>query len=425
VENAATGFFDKSFLGNTYIQCHTRDNGARDPTVQGLPVGVTWHAGQNWYVVVGQEAVASTTEPGTNGAVWQQFPSYGPGAAAPAWVSGMTWVTGGPYITTNPNARNVFLGCYAEAAQPPIQASSPSMFLGGLLDEVRFSPGSTATWVRAVSGSLRTQRGFIVNAIDGGKMTTLGSRPGGDEPNMIWAHTQNATDWWYTVAESNDVLVMGGPGGGYYKTRNNGGRPQFHPARLYIGTSDGSLDTGRWHATINAIEDLAGVTVARGDMFYFASPSIGDPLGVVCTTAGVGGSTAVFGEFGAIAATAPPPPEDMLDGAGTFDSDSGWTVGSGWAITGGQAVGTSSVGLLSRNAGLTTGANYTLTFDYTMSSGVALRMRSNGVDLGSPGNLAASGTYTAGFTAQGPDIGIEASGSAFTGTVDNMTVSPA
>ena len=69
-------------------------------------------------------AEASTIVPGTDATVWVATGAY----ASVPWVTGMSWVVGGPYATNpfNLNGRNVFMGCYAESGQQPVQATAPS-----------------------------------------------------------------------------------------------------------------------------------------------------------------------------------------------------------------------------------------------------------------------------------------------------------
>jgi hypothetical protein len=174
ISNGGAGFLEYSFLGNTYIQCHVRDCGVSDPTGSNGPTGTCEYpdgSGNYFYMVAGQEIAASTTVPGTNTAVWRPFGGH---PYCKTWVTGLEWVNPSPYGTNpaNSNGRNVFLGCYAESAQAPCQANTPSLFVGGLLDEVGVV--GSATWLRAGNwaGSIRAD---AVEARDpDGRVITLG-----------------------------------------------------------------------------------------------------------------------------------------------------------------------------------------------------------------------------------------------------------
>ena len=156
-----SGIKDYSFLGNTHMQAHVRDCGSLDPTNSNGPVGACFFGTdptRYFYVVAGREAQASTEQPGSvsNGSeAWREYR----GPANKKWEPGQTWTSASPYHTNpaNVNARNVFVGCYAEGNQAPCQATAPSVFLGGLLDEVGFDSGSSGLWLRS-----ETQGGLIV-----------------------------------------------------------------------------------------------------------------------------------------------------------------------------------------------------------------------------------------------------------------------
>lgn len=85
--NLGYGIYDSSFLGNTYIACHTSNNRL------------------------------------------------------------------GSYKADNPNARNVFIGCYEEGNQPPASILSPSLVVGGLISMNNPAIGSN-------KNNLYAERGF-------------------------------------------------------------------------------------------------------------------------------------------------------------------------------------------------------------------------------------------------------------------------
>lgn len=128
-DNARGGFFDGSFLGNTYIACHTNGNGLALGTCSYL--GVRYGA-----AAFATDADLVNTTPGTNEAVWYTVGAGGPGGGAyPAWTAGQpagTWKWGGAYVSDDINARNVWLGCYSESAQPRSYFSRSDFVAGGL-----------------------------------------------------------------------------------------------------------------------------------------------------------------------------------------------------------------------------------------------------------------------------------------------------
>jgi hypothetical protein len=132
--NRQWGFWDSSFLGNTYVGCHSDSNGLTAGTIP----SVVTQGGNRYCVKAGQEVGASSNAPtGTasdNG--WWYF--MGPGGAdlannIVAWSSGMTLRTGGSYRTDDPNAQTVLVGCYHESGQGFAQLTAPTLVLGGMM----------------------------------------------------------------------------------------------------------------------------------------------------------------------------------------------------------------------------------------------------------------------------------------------------
>jgi len=61
---------------------------------------------------------------------------------------------GAPYKSTDPNARIVFLNCYAESGQPSCSFASATLAVGGLLSEVGVTGGA---WIRTELNALRVE----------------------------------------------------------------------------------------------------------------------------------------------------------------------------------------------------------------------------------------------------------------------------
>lgn len=205
-DNGGAGFREYSFLGNTYIQPHTRDNGVRDPIGSNRPTGTAKYGGNHWYVVAGKEAQASTEAPGSvtgDGAAWRSFPGH---IYSKDWVSGLTWVAASPYMTSpiNSNGRNVFIGCYAETGQPPVQAFYPTIFTGGLLEEVGFAPQSSAPWLKGAGDGLMSNRPFFHYDENTTRHTLFGGR--GAFGDFIFDHTGGGHRW--ALAELGNGLAF-------------------------------------------------------------------------------------------------------------------------------------------------------------------------------------------------------------------------
>lgn len=108
---------------------------------------------------------------------------------------------------------------------------------------------------------------------------------------------------------------------------------------------------------------------------------------------------------------------------GTFATDTGWTKGAGWTIGAGVATATGAISTaISQTAGVTlvAGQAYIVTMTITRSAGGLAP--SVGGTAGT--SRTASGTYSETIIA-GSDGQIAFTGAGFTGTLDNVTVTPA
>jgi hypothetical protein len=128
------GFWDSSFLGNTFTACHAASNGYENGALDIAPTMVS--DGTNRYgVIAGQEAGASTNAPSGTTAdnTWWYYISAGASSSKfPLWVTGTTYRAGGCYFTDNANSRAQFTGCYAEDGQGLAQLSTRTTVLGGM-----------------------------------------------------------------------------------------------------------------------------------------------------------------------------------------------------------------------------------------------------------------------------------------------------
>jgi hypothetical protein len=109
---------------------------------------------------------------------------------------------------------------------------------------------------------------------------------------------------------------------------------------------------------------------------------------------------------------------DLLGGAGTFDSATGWTLGAGFSISGGvlNSNGSSGDSFTSFSAGATPGVTYRVTYTITRVSG-SMRMQ---LVSAAGATRSASGTYSDNIVADSTLFYIRQF--SFNGTVDNVTI---
>ena len=132
--NRQWGFWDSSFLGNSYFACHSDANGL----VAGTVPSVVTQGGNRYCVKTGQEGGATTNAPSgtTSDNSWWYYMGLGGADAAnniPAWSSGLSVRSGGSYRSDDANAQSLFIGCYHESGQGFAQLAPPTLVLGGMM----------------------------------------------------------------------------------------------------------------------------------------------------------------------------------------------------------------------------------------------------------------------------------------------------
>jgi hypothetical protein len=259
---------------------------------------------RRYHVAIGQTVAASTTEPGTNSAVWVPISlnaddsGSGAGAGIPLWVTGMTWKEGGSYAGTSLAAETVWTACYSEGGQPPAQIVTPQVWVGG---QSVPSLWSTCIQLRGEQGAINNPKGILaarqfhdgsdLRAIFGADMTT----------GMVMqiAHSTLHSNSFIMGAGRDTYFLLDGQASNYITftgplTAFTGGRAVAQSGvvnipRLFLGTG------------INARNIDYGTTApatgyhAAGEIVYNIAPAAGGKVGWVCTTAGEPGTWKAFG----------------------------------------------------------------------------------------------------------------------------------
>ena len=283
INNGLWGVFDSSFLGNTFTGAHTSANGRR---------GQVSHLGNRYYLK--HDAVAGTTEPGTNAAVWVLIGAGGVTFYYPAWVSGTDYQPGGAFKSDNANSDSLFIGCYSESGQPPSVILHPATVIGGE-HGADFAPESTGH--RNIAGRL-TPFTVVSRATDAPLTMGVAQRTGellsyhapGDNAVGLSPATFDAAsgDWvvrharlsartpvrYTTDLSKFNVGRSSAVGGGHVR----------FPRGAFMGHR--MVDSG----TAPPTSGEAG----RGDIRINESAAPGQPSYWQCTASGVNGSTAVW-----------------------------------------------------------------------------------------------------------------------------------
>lgn len=296
--NNRSGIYDASFLGNTYIACHTASNGKQ---------GQVHYEGNRYYCA--SDTLGGGTVPGTDSSVWVLIGTGTVHPVYPTWVSGGEYYTGFCYRSTNANARNVFIGCYSEGAQPPARIMSPAVVVGGIITGggAGMSDDSTGLIIAGggrISDFTNTSHGSeyyfafgrksvkgafgLFAAVDHVKGLTLQWDAASGAWVWKWANSQQL--WYMTTAGANISDGRSVPvGGGVLGIPN--------PILLGAGSTVRRFGRANW--TSGSSFPTSG-PYAKGEIYFIAATAAGGKAGIACTTTGDAGVTAVFKLWGAI-----------------------------------------------------------------------------------------------------------------------------
>jgi len=314
--NGRWGIWDSSFLGNTYVACHTSSNGEALIAANGAGQSslVHYNGPENGNTdlryaanVAATEAQLVATTPGTNEAVWIKVEAAGAHPNVPTWIAAQptgTYFHGGAYLSDGSNARNVFVGCYQESGQAPAQLAVPATALGGLISTYEgngygFVDGDLRGVVKvknhqlfAPARDLEVRLNAAVNHLV--KLLANGDHVSG--LNLV-AWDEAAGQWMVEHANSGsrrpirfttdlNTMTHG------RASAQTGGELYFHKG-FWIGNGAGQA---KWFGGFRA-KPTSG-DHARGDLMLNYNPiAPGDPAGWRITTAGSIGAGAVLEEY--------------------------------------------------------------------------------------------------------------------------------
>jgi hypothetical protein len=294
------GIWDSSFLGNTYIGCHTATNGSQVSGKNSTRnrTSLVWFGGMRYYAAPGAtEQQLIDTQPGTNSAVWApDVPNAAASATHPAWVSGQAlgrYFVSDQYRTDNQNARNLFIGCYEEGGYSRSTFVLPTMVVGGSMGNFVGGSGQLSNLTGATSTvpmqMPRAVLGFG-QPLDSGDGLSYADTQG----TFSWTMGKTPGRWGYKWGN------LGSPGFISFYDRNatpaNGYARDLSSANGAIGIGEhyaGSASQMRWRGLGTAAPTTG--TWLRGDRVDNLNPSAGGFVGWVCTTGGTPGTWKGYG----------------------------------------------------------------------------------------------------------------------------------
>jgi hypothetical protein len=293
--NGQFGFYDNSFLGNTYVGCHAEYNGTGTSGFEGTSgnaPSVCSHNGQLYTVKPGQAAACSTNAPsGTTADTvqWAWFSAGTANVAFPAWASGMTFTEGGSYYSQSIVAGNLFLGCYSEGGQSPAKGNQPALAIGGSLSQ---GVHGSMILLQNSNGRLRSERPLEVAVRSATGTSTSVTGLGGSDEFLRW--TNEAGQNWHWSGAGGILKLADGNGdsigvattatGGITFGRSANVSGAIYFPKLAIGTSNNARIVDYGSAAPTSGEH------AQGEIVFNRAATAAGPVGWICTTAGTPGT---------------------------------------------------------------------------------------------------------------------------------------
>lgn len=290
--NGRFGFFDESFLGNTYVGCHTNGNGTRPDITnitQANPAVITFSAahpftdGDRTFI----ENVVGMTEINNQTAIVTVIDSTSisvpiNSTGYTAYTSGGRAFWGGAMLCEQANQRCLVLGQYHEPGQG-------YMYLSGRSQAILSHASVTLT-----GSGLYIKDSGIRNA----KQISLDGNIESQLADNLAAMT------FENVGEGGDVYRWSPDGEDWILTRNNSGDLMRLTSGNTVFTQPHMIAYRRFLLNNRRMDSETSVPTSgeytRGDIIFNRNPSAGGKIGWVCTTSGTAGVDAVFKPWGAI-----------------------------------------------------------------------------------------------------------------------------
>jgi hypothetical protein len=210
----------------------------------------------------------------------------------------------GSYATTSLNARNMFVGCYAEPDQPAASIIPPSMAVGGFNMAVAGNPFIDAGLNGLRLGTIVDTGNLILGynqSVSSGIGLTFKDTSASQFP---WDFSKTTGRWGYNWANlTTPAFVMfydstATPANGYAVDISSATCPSGGQGALGIGQHYfGNYTQMKWRGLNTAAPTTGAWNV--GDIVYNSAPTAGGTIGWVCTTAGTPGTWKTFGAISA------------------------------------------------------------------------------------------------------------------------------
>jgi len=281
--NGLYGIYDSSFLGNTWVGCHTSANNKH---------GQVHYKGRRYTLVTDDTELGGATEPGTDGSVWFDLGAGGEHAVYPTWEPGGLYIRGGPYRADSNSARCVFVGCYSESGGGRNWIVHPNLVVGGLFGAFDGSAGVLASKEIQPGTAVLLKDGAVIEFGEPNNNFPVAFRIGFGSSD-VWRFRYTGETWDLNHANAsgrtalrlttNATTISAGRAAAI-----GGGYPIF-PRGMFVGP-------GPRQITYATAAPTSG-NWARGDIVLNQNPVAGGNVGWVCVTAGAPGTWKTFGQI--------------------------------------------------------------------------------------------------------------------------------
>lgn len=213
----------------------------------------------------------------------------------------------GAYKCIGAAAWSVFIGCYSESGQPGSDVRAPAILIGGI-HGAGFVAASTAPYLVGRGDNLGVNQGVMSRQVDAdGDFLEVAM---GGEVEILTilqtSHPDVAVNPFRLRFIGKDIYFDYGAGAQTFRitgpnTTETFGQSAPVPYAFGVGSLMTRMDANGRRVTHFANAPTSGEW-GDGDVIHHNAPVAGGIAGWVCTTAGTGGSTAVFKAMAALAA---------------------------------------------------------------------------------------------------------------------------
>lgn len=303
--NGRCGIYDSSFLGNTWVGCHTDANGCANVGANGANKSSVVSYGGNRYFAHwnATEAQLVATVPGTNANVWVLLRAGGAISTIPTWVAGQpegTYFKAFAYLADSAAGVSTFIGCYSESGYAEAVFNGLHI-IAGFLGNVH-----SGDYLRKSVNGNTVVNSLVAQEPGSATFTKIaGDKANGDVLEWYTQGETGAWTWRFRYA-NGDYQFINANSGTRIAARLTGelttvqaGRGVAQPYKFAFSDVILGPGLGARTVTYGSAAPTSGGPYAQGDIVFNNAPTAGGFVGWVCTATGSPGTWKTFGAVSA------------------------------------------------------------------------------------------------------------------------------